>query len=81
MWCVFFLDSENCQFILKKVFFFPVLLLGNYWKIHSEELEGHIISERQSVQSAGVQSFHWLERLKLNGGCDRFHHTWCQKWD
>ena len=26
-------------------------------------------------ESAGVQSFNWLERLKLRGCCGRFHHT------
>ena len=27
------------------------------------------------MQSAGVQSYHWLERLKLRGCCGRFLHT------
>ena len=66
--------------LLKTFFFFACAvtweLLGN---IVSEELEGHIISrvqtERQSMQSAGVQSFHWLERLKLRGCCGRFRHS------
>ena len=75
----FLWDSENCQFTLEKILFACVVtwkLLGN---IHSEELEGHIISrvltERQSMQSAEVQSLHWLEKLKLRGCCGRFSHN------
>ena len=54
---------------LKRFFFACVVtweLLGN---LHSEEL-----GCRQSVQSVGVQSFHWLERLKLCGCCGKFRH-------
>ena len=44
--------------------------------ICSEELERHNFKGcRQSVQYAGMQSFHWLERLKLHGCCGRFHHN------
>ena len=67
----FLWDSENCQFTLEKIFFFACVVawesLGN---IRSEEL-----GCRQSVQSAGVQSFHWMERLKLCGCCGRFQHS------
>ena len=69
MLCSFLRDSQYCQFTLEKILFACVVtweLLGN---IHSEEL-----GCRQSVQSAGVQSFHWLERLKLRGYCGRFCH-------
>ena len=65
--------------LLKRFFFACVVtweLLGN---IRSEELEGHLISrvqtEKQSMQSAGVQSFHCLERLRLRGCCGRFRHN------
>ena len=60
---------------LKRLFSYCVVtweLLGN---IHSDELEGYIISRcRESVQSARLQRFHWLARLKLRGSGSRFHH-------
>ena len=61
---------------MKRFFFACVVtweLLGN---IRSEEL-----GCRQSVQSAGVQSCLWLERLKLCGCCGRFRHKiYILKW-
>ena len=69
----FFWDSESYQFTLEERFFsfFACVvtweLLGN---IRSEEL-----GCRHSMQSAGVQSLCWLERLKLCGCCGRFCHT------
>ena len=64
--------------LLKRFFFACVVtweLLGN---IRSEELEGYIISrvqrERQSLQFALVQRFHWLVRLKFHVSGGRFRH-------
>ena len=65
----FLWDSESCQFTLEKILFCLCCDLGITGNIRSEEL-----GCRQSMQSAGVQSFHWLERLKLCGCCGRFLH-------
>ena len=72
MWCADFCGILRAvSSLLKRFSFFACVvtweLLGN---ISSEEL-----GFSQSVQSAGVQSFHWLERLKLCGCCGRFLHT------
>ena len=70
MVCSFLWNSESCQFTLKKILFLACVVT---W-----ELLGNICSEelgcKQSVQSAGVQSFRWLERLKLCGCCGRLRH-------
>ena len=56
----FLWDSEISQFTLEKILFCLCCDLGITGQHPSEEL-----GCRQSVQSAGVQSFLWLERLKL----------------
>ena len=71
-----------CNFcgILRAVSSLPKRFFSLFFaSVVTRELLGNICSEeqgcRQSVQSAGVQIFHWLERLKLRGCCGRFCHN------